>query len=540
MIRFEHATVTYPGLSTPALNDVSLDIPEGELCLVVGRTGSGKSTLLRSVNGLVPWFTGGLLEGSVSVGDRSTANNPPRELADLVGMVSQTPAADFVTDVVEDELAYTMENLAVPPDAMRQRVEEVIDLLGLQDVRHRALTELSSGQQQRVAIGSVMAASPRVLLLDEPTSALDPGAAEEVLAAITRLVHDLGITVVLAEHRLERVVQYADRVVVLEEGRMRQGAPPEMMEDAPVAPPVVELGRLARWSPLPLSVREARRSAGPLRDRLGPDPESVSIQRGHDPAECSHSLGTVDGLVARYGAVTAVAGVDFDVGRSEVVAVMGRNGAGKSTLLAHLAGIKAPERGTVRVGGDAPHELAPRELVRRVALVPPDPALLLYGSSVREECELADGEGGLEAGATARAVAELLPGVDGERHPRDLSEGQRLALALGIVLAPGPELVLLDEPTRGLDYEAKRHLIAALRRLTVAGGGVVLATHDVELVAEVATRAVVMAEGEIVADGPAREVVGASPMFAPQVAKILQPASWLTVSEVRNALEAAG
>ena len=219
MIRFDHVTFTYPGAPRPTLCDVDLLVPEGELCLVVGQTGTGKSTLLRAVNGLVPRFTGGHLAGSVSVDGRRTEEHAPRDLADLVGVVGQDPAAGFVTDTVEEELAYAMENLGVAADVMRRRVEDTLDLLGLHELRDRPLLALSGGQQQRVAIGSVLTASPRVLVLDEPTSALDPAAAEEVLAALTRLVHDLGITVLVAEHRLERVVQYADRVVLLPGGR---------------------------------------------------------------------------------------------------------------------------------------------------------------------------------------------------------------------------------------------------------------------------------------------------------------------------------
>ena len=270
MIHFDHVTFTYPDAGGPTLTDVDLRIPEGELCLVVGETGSGKSTLLRAVNGLVPRFTGGRLQGAVTVNGRRTEDHAPRDLADLVGVVGQDPSAGFVTDTVEDELAYAMENLGVPADVMRRRVEDTLDLLGLHELRDRPLVTLSGGQQQRVAIGSVLTTSPRILVLDEPTSALDPAAAEEVLAALTRLVHDLGITVLVAEHRLERVVQYADRILMLPGGGgpVELGDPAAVMATSPVAPPVVELGRLAGWSPLPLSIRDARRAAGPLRDAL--------------------------------------------------------------------------------------------------------------------------------------------------------------------------------------------------------------------------------------------------------------------------------
>ena len=264
MIRFEQVSFTYDGAERATLDGVDLVVGEGELCVVVGPTGSGKTTLLRAVNGLVPHFTGGRLSGRVTVDGRSTRDVPPRELADVVGMVGQNPAASFVTDSVEDELAYTMENLGLAPDVMRRRVEDTLDLLGLHELRDRPLAALSGGQQQRVAIGAVLTASPRVLVLDEPTSALDPAAAEEVLASLTRLVHDLGLTVLLAEHRLERVLPFADTMVLVP-GRgsdLVVGTAAEVMAGSPVAPPLVELGRLAGWHPLPLTVRDARRQAG--------------------------------------------------------------------------------------------------------------------------------------------------------------------------------------------------------------------------------------------------------------------------------------
>jgi len=533
MIRFDHVTFTYPDADVPTLIDVDFVVPEGELCLVVGETGSGKSTLLRSVNGLVPRFSGGLLSGVVTVGGRSTAHVPPRELADVVGMVGQDPAAGFVTDIVEDELAHVMENLGVAPDVMRRRVEDVLDLLGLHDLRSRPLSTLSGGQQQRVAIGAVLTAGPRVLVLDEPTSALDPAAAEEVLAAITRLVHDLGITVLVAEHRLERVVQYADSVVFVpgDGSPVVIGDPSRVLAGSTVVPPIVELGRLAGWSPLPLSVRDARRASSELRERLAPlrPPSPPAIAAGEVVAE-------VEDLHAAYGPLTALTGVDLQVRAGEVVALMGRNGAGKSTLLTHLVGLRAPQRGTVRVGGSEPHRQSAREVIRSVGLVPQDSGVLLYHDTVAAECVAADRDGDLAPGTTRAVLDRLVPGIDQRSHPRDLSEGQRLALALAIVLGAEPALVLLDEPTRGLDYAAKQRLISMLQTLAAEGRAVVLATHDVEVVASVAHRAVVLADGEVVADGAARDVVVHSPVFAPQIAKVLAPETWMNVDEVRTAL----
>ncbi|MFL6237981.1 MAG: ABC transporter ATP-binding protein [Actinomycetes bacterium] len=533
MIEFDDVTITYPGASAPTLRNVHLTINAGELCLVVGRTGSGKSTFLRAVNGLVPHFTGGQLRGRVTVAGRDTRTNPPRELADVVAVVGQEPLAGFVTDLVEDELAYGMESLAVSPQAMRRRVEEALDLLGLAPLRARALATLSAGEQQRVAIGAALTANPRVLVLDEPTSALDPPAAEEVLAALTRLVHDLGLTVLVAEHRLERVIQYADRVVHVPGAgaAVEVGTPADVMARAPVAPPVVELARWAGWSPVPLSVRDARRAAGELRARLAVvSPPPAEVNEGNDVVAEAKSL------VVTYDDTVALRSVSLAIARGEIVAVMGRNGAGKSTLLHTLVGLRRPDSGTVRVKDRVPAELAGKELIATVALVPQEPGDLLYAEDVGAECVLADRDADAPAGTTHALLDQFAPDVDDSAHPRDLSSGQRLALALAVVLAAQPPVLLLDEPTRGLDYPAKARLTAALRALAKEGCAVVLSTHDVELVADVATRTIVLADGEVVADGATRDVVTHSPAFAPQVAKVFAPLPWLTVSDVRKAL----
>ncbi|MGW2372062.1 ABC transporter ATP-binding protein [Kitasatospora sp. NPDC001683] len=533
MITFEQVSVRYADAAEPVLSNVDLTVPEGELCLLVGPSGSGKSTLLGTVSGLVPHFTGGVLHGRVTVGGRDTREHRPRELADLVGTVGQDPLAHFVTDTVEDELAYGMESLGLPGDVMRRRVEETLDLLGLADLRDRALNSLSGGQQQRVAIGSVLTVHPRVLVLDEPTSALDPGAAEEVLAVLQRLVHDLGTTVLMAEHRLERVVQYADQVLLLTPGTEPVlGEPAEVMAHSPVHPPVVGLGRLAGWRPLPLSVRDARRKASGLRERLdGRIPVRADVPDGAP-------IAVTDRLAVRRGPVQALRGVDLALRPGEITALMGRNGAGKSTLLGTLVGLHAPTSGSVTVGGRTPHRTRPAELIRHVGLVPQDPRDLLYGETVAAECAAADADAGAPAGS-CRALAErLLPGIADATHPRDLSEGQRLTLALAVVLTARPPLLLLDEPTRGLDYAAKARLVEILRSLAAEGHAVLLATHDVELAAELAHRTLILAEGELVADGPTAEVVVSSPAFAPQVAKVLAPGPWLTVQQVAKALSA--
>jgi energy-coupling factor transporter ATP-binding protein EcfA2 len=458
VIRFEDVSVTYDGAPEPTVQDVDFEVPEGELVLLVGPSGVGKSTILGAVSGLVPHFTGGTLRGRVTVAGRDTRTHKPRELADVVGTVGQDPLSHFVTDTVEDELAYGMESLGLPPAVMRRRVEETLDLLGLAPLRDRPLATLSGGQQQRVAIGSVLTPHPRVLVLDEPTSALDPAAAEEVLAVLQRLVHDLGTTVLMAEHRLERVIQYADQVALLPApgARLLLGTPAAMMAVSPVYPPVVDLGRLAGWSPLPLTVRDARRRAGELRERLAgrtpvddapaaheeetaPQEHRVRrfTRRKHPLPVTTPHLAEVADLSVRRAHVQALRHLDLTVRPGETIALMGRNGAGKSTLLTTLVGLVEPSSGTVRVGGAQPHRTAPRDLVRQVGLVPQEPRDLLYTDTVAAECRAADQDAGAAPGTCRALVDDLLPGVTDDTHPRDLSEGQRLALALAVVLTGG-------------------------------------------------------------------------------------------------------
>ena len=542
MIELRRVSVEY-GPRT-VLRDVDLVVAEGELVLVAGRTGVGKSTLLGTFNGLVPAFTGGRLTGDVLVDGESVVDRPPRERVETVGYVGQDPSAGFVTDTVEEELAYGMEQLGLPAATMRRRVEETLDLLGIAGLRRRNLRTLSGGEQQRVAIGSVLTMHPRVLVLDEPTSALDPTAAEDVLATLSRLVHDVGMSVVLAEHRLERVVPFADVLVLVtgRDGAVVAGDPATMLRTAPVAPPIVELGRAAGWDPLPLTVRDARRAARRLvlpapAPAPAPDPG-----RNRDPGAASSSAprtGT-DALLARgvfvaHGQRVAVREVDLALPTGSVTALMGRNGAGKSTLLWALQGSGRRDAGSVAVGGKDPAAASPADRRTLVGLVPQAPADLLYLETVAEECAAADRDADARPGSTRAVLDRLAPGVDAGAHPRDLSEGQRLALVLALVLVSRPRVLLLDEPTRGLDYPGKEALGDVLRGLTLEGTTVLLATHDVEFVAMTADRAVVLADGEVVSAGPAASVLGETPAFAPQVQKVLGP-GWLTVDQVVRSL----
>jgi energy-coupling factor transport system ATP-binding protein len=515
---FENVSFTYPDASERALVDVSLEVEEGAFTLVTGATGSGKSTLLRAMNGLVPHFSGGAFSGRVIAQGHSTLDHPPRALAHLLGFVPQDPGASFVVDRVEDELAYGLENLGVTPQIMRRRVEETLVLMDVEHLRDRSVRTLSGGERQRVAIAAVLAAGPSTLLLDEPTSQLDPQGAEDVLAALRRLVDDLGMTVVLAEHRLERVAGFADRAI-----GCRTGAPPlvgspgDVFEAVGTGPPVTVLGRLMGWRPVPLTVRDARRAASGLELAQAP-PERSGVG---EP-----TLLEARAVEAEYDR-RVLHRVDLSLRRGEVVVLMGRNGAGKSTLLRVLAGLHPLLAGTVRT-----REGSPRP-GRDVALCPQMPETVLFKESVRDEIATSLAAVGRD-GPVHDLLEHLGLGDLSERHPRDLSSGQRLLVAVAAIAATGAPVLLLDEPTRGLDPDSKRRLCRLLEGLTGDGGAALVATHDVELAAALAGRVVLLAAGEVIAEGTPAEVLSDSPVFAPQMARVLGP-GWLTPEQVAAA-----
>jgi energy-coupling factor transport system ATP-binding protein len=528
MIRVEELSFAYPKAAGPVLRGVNLSIPEGEAVLVVGPSGGGKSTLLRCLNGLVPHFHGGSFAGRVSVDGEDTLNHQPRELARKVGLVFQDPESQFVADIVEDEIAFGMENMGVPRLTMRKRVEEVLDVLDIAHLRRRRLDTLSGGELQRVAIGAVLTVQPRVLVLDEPTSQLDPQAAEEVLTVVQRLNSDLGLTIVMAEHRLERVVQYVDRVLYMPgDGSVASYPVRQAMERLPLAPPVARIGRALGWAPLPLSVREGKpfvrgSALPPLSDKRSDTGESgvagigagVVVEKAH----------------LSYGDADVIKGISLRAFPGQVLALMGRNGAGKTSLLRSLVGLLAPRKGTVSVLGEDVVGSTTEELTRRVALVPQNPASILFHDTV--EGEVADTlKGTGREGSVEEALAEWRLESLRRAHPRDLSAGERQRAALAAMLVGRPPVILLDEPTRGMDYETKRLLIDNLRRRCREGCTVVLASHDVELVGSCADRVVLLAEGEVAAAGPTRDVLTESLTFSTQVNKLFG-GRYLTVEEV--------
>lgn len=527
MIRFDRVTYRYPGAKAPILRDVSLEIGEGEFALVIGASGAGKSTLLRCINGLVPHFYGGVLEGTVRVAGRDPVQAGPAAMSRLVGFVFQNPEAQFVVDTVEAELAFAMENHNLPPAAMRKRIEEVLDQLGIAHLRERRISTLSGGEKQRVAIAAVLTLQPQVLVLDEPTSQLDPQAAEEVLTALQKLNADLGLTIVLSEHRLERVLQYADRLIYLPGGGQAplQGAPQEILAQIDLAPPLVQLGKALGWHPLPLTIKEARRLAEGL--SLQASPLSIGSP-SPSPVEIA-----IHDLWYAYDGRPALRGITLEIHQGECVALMGRNGSGKTTLLKHLVGLLQPARGSVLVRGLDTRRVDLETLIRFVGYVPQNPDALLFAERVRDELAFTRANHGLADAAFDEALLERLGLAPlAEAYPRDLSVGERQRVALASILAARPEIILLDEPTRGADYLQKRALARYLAEEKAQGHTVILSTHDVELAASLVDRVIILGDGEVVVDGPTREVMTHSLVFSTQMGRLFRDDRFLTVEDV--------
>jgi len=399
-----------------------------------------------------------------------------------------------------------------------------------------------------VAIAAVMTLQSRILVLDEPTSQLDPQAAEEVLDTLVKLNQDLGLTVILSEHRLERVVQYVDRILYLS----GNGRPPILDEPRAVlsqvdlTPPLITLAKALGWSPLPLTIKEGRQfvkqeaaikeplrvSASP-RLPLSPSPElpiSVSVQ----------------GLGFSYNGHPALRNVSLDVRQGEFVALMGRNGAGKTTLLKQLVGLLRPGQGRVQIIGPAPQrpldtrQATVEEIIRVVGYVPQNPGALLFNDTVRQELDFTRHGHGLPPGEDRALLQTLDLTAYADRYPRDLSVGERQRVALASILVAEPQILLLDEPTRGLDYQQKAALVAFLQQEKARGRTIVMATHDVELVARCADRVVLLSDGAVVVDGPVRQVMSESLLFASQINKLFRDPAFLTVEDVLGSRVSTG
>lgn len=537
---------SYPEATGPALTGIDLELSPGEFVVLAGRSGSGKTTLLRAACGLVPHFHGGEASGELSVGGRDVRDHGPGELADRVGFVAQEPETQVVSTTVAAEIELPLELRGVGPQARARAVEEVGLALAIPHLLERPTATLSGGELQRVALAAALAPRPPLLLLDEPTSQLDPVAGDELIWLLRRLNEEWGVTVLISEHRLERCLAAADRVVAISAGAAAfDGSPAGYLSwaldsDPALATPAARMFALAGIEPPPVGVREARRrltqlglAAEPLAQEAdaGAPGRSASVparrslrtvrrRGGREPAALEARRLRVR-LGEGQGAREVLRGVELSVAPGERVALMGRNGAGKSTLLRTAAGILQPGGGSVSAPGG-------------VALLPQRPDDLLVREQVSEELPGPEGEAALAAFG--------LEGFEGA-DPRDLSGGERQRLALAIVAAgrgagagDPPGALLLDEPTRGMDRAAKLDLAAFVARLSEAGSAIVIATHDVEFAAEFATRVVLLGAGDVVADGSPTELLSGGWYFSTEVARVLDGAGPISAEQGAAAL----
>jgi len=527
LISFEQVTYHYPDAERPALQDVSVELHPGEFCLLAGLSGSGKSTLLRAACGLVPHFHGGRFAGRVEVAGLDTREHGPARLGAFAGALFQDPETQLVTSSVRAELSLALESRGERSSAVARGVEEVALALGIDALLDRSTHELSGGEQQRVALGAALAGRPRVVLLDEPTSQLDPVAGDELIGLLRRLNQEWETTIVLAEHRLERCLSAADRVIALEHGRVAcDGAPADFVRWASAHSPALQtpgakLFAIAGLSPAPVGVRQARAT---LRaNGLLPEAEDLTVAGAPDPAAVGapapleepapsavpepsrrrRRKNAQQPALALRGVwhelrdgPAILRGASLELMAGETVVLMGRNGAGKSTLLRHAAGLLEPTRGRIERAG-------------RVALLLQNPGDYFIHEHVAQETS--------RRALAAAGLQELAA-----RHPRDLSGGDRQRLALAIVTdGQTPAVLALDEPTRGMDRSGKAELAQELRRRAGEGQAVIVATHDPECAAAYARRAVLLADGRVIADGPTAELLAGGWYFATETARIL-------------------
>ncbi|MCD6401296.1 MAG: ATP-binding cassette domain-containing protein [Anaerolineales bacterium] len=540
---FKNVDFIYPETSTAVLSKVTLHIPEGSFTLVAGRSGSGKSTLLRCINGLVPHFTGGTIKGKIRVAGLDPVIVGPQMMSKRVGFVFQDPENQFVLDNVEDEVAFALENAAFSQNEMHSRVNEVLDLLGISHLRDRDLSTLSGGECQKVAIAASLALRPKILVLDEPTSQLDPQSAREVLDAVYRLNRELGLTIVIAEHRLERVLAYADTFVYMSKDvrGLIHGNPQDVLSGIEAVPPVVSLGKRLGWKPIPLSIEDASPFVSSLLPNISEE-FSTLIQNS---ALKGPPLVSARGLKVAYNGRQVLHGLDFNLWRGEIACLVGPNGAGKTTLLKTIVGLMHPQSGEVYLNGERITSTSVVEICGSIGYLPQDPNTLLFAESVHEELittlrnhkYIAQwGEDRVE-----RTISELLKRLGlrgkGDLYPRDLSVGERQRVALGAITVTLPDVLLLDEPTRGLDYHAKQALGDLLRGWKEEGLAILLVTHDVELVASLADRLIYLQDGEIVADGLPASVFPVMSGFIPQMLRLFPNSGLLSVDDVCTAIE---
>jgi energy-coupling factor transporter ATP-binding protein EcfA2 len=528
-IKIQDLSYYYPETIKPALNRINLEIPEGQLLIIIGDSGSGKSTLLRVISGLIPAFYNGKLLGRVFLDGEDTVQMSRQEMVQKVGIVFQNPESQLVMNNVEQEIVFGLENLGLPNNLMKRRLMEMSTSLGLSGDLSQGVSQLSGGQKQKVALAGVMAMQPRILLLDEPTSQLDPVAAEEILNIIRRLNEDNGITVVMIEQRLERCCHLADRILLMENGLIAAdintgGRGRMWLQRAPLTylPPLPNLFARAGFKELPLTVKQGRQMLNSLMadsSRAAKPVPDTSIILGSAKGQ---ELIDIQNLWFSYpDKEEVIKNVNLLIREGDFIALLGENGAGKTTLLKNINGLLKPSRGQIKLAGKDTRDLAIEEIAASVAYLSQDPNDYLFMPSVKEEILFTLRNFNIDNDSYAEEILKRFK-LEAYRqcNPRDLSTGERQRVALASVLLGKTKVLLLDEPTRGLDYGLKQELGELLQEVNRQGTAVVMVTHDVDFAAEYAQDICLMFQGEIIERGNKYEVLQHSTYYTPQLGKL--------------------
>ena len=514
-ISIEDLTFTYQANEQPALQNIQGQIEDGTFLAVMGHGGAGKSTLCCSLNALVPKFFRGKYQGRVLVKGQEVTRHQVAEMSRLVGLVLQDFEAQLFSTNVELEMAFGPENHCLPRQEIERRIQRYLNFVGLKNHRNREPASLSGGQKQRLAIGSVLALEPKVLVMDEPTTDLDPLGREEVLS-VGKSIREEGRTLLIVDHEPETAVT-ADQVWLMRDGRIvSQGPPSEILVDVTTMEscgiktlPMVKLFHSMNWPGNPLTVETAMELI--QKHNLTQRRELKAKNVGSGQPKGSPIL-KVEGLRYIYPTyhVEALRGIDLSICEGEFIALLGQNGSGKTTLAKHFNGLLKPTSGHILVQNKMTTEYSHRELARWVGYVFQNPDHQIFARTVAEEVGFGIKMQGESPKTIAKRVAEVLEvvGLQGyeQKVPFALTKGQRQRLAVASVLATQPQVIILDEPTTGLDERHQRNIMEMLERLNEKGHTVIIITHSMWVAAEYANRTIVIKDGCILSDGPTRAV----------------------------------
>jgi len=558
LIEIKNLSFKYANSKKNALNKITLKISDSEFILLAGPSGCGKSTLCRCINSLVPSFYGGKISGSVNVQNIDATHTQTKEMAKIVGMVFQDPENQLISTDVEREIAFGLENQGLPKTTISKRIEEVLDTIGIEQLRNRQISTLSGGEKQKIAIASVLVLQPEILVLDEPTSELDPKGAEEVIQLVKRLNEDFGLTVLLSEHRIDRVLQYVDRIIVMENSKISyDGNTREWIHHVGKTipdigvPPVTRLSVALQnkkiESKIPLTIKEGRQNFSKIfeSNKFKKINYSSNGQYNNKP---NIAIRAKDVVFKYPNSKIILNGINLNILKGEFVSIIGRNASGKTTLAKMFNGLLKPSKGNIEVNHINTKNISVENLSRYVGYVFQDPNVHLFADIVEEEITFMMQNLGFELKTIEDSLEKMLSNFDLNycrySYPRSLSTGEKQRVALSSILATRPQFLILDEPTRGLDYEMKRNLMFHLKSYQRDGGTIIFISHDIELIAEFGERILLLGEGKIIADGNKHEVLSNSLHFSPQINRLIQPftkyglsSDILTVDEIMKGFQ---